>query len=290
MRRKKLLRIILNGTQALEKRQTALHEALEKMAPLIAQAGEYFGPGAEAAAERIKPILKQGARIAHDHVQPALGDIAEKVVPVVNASVKKVQPGVEELLTKIPPVVAAAKTAITDELLPILTSPLDRLGQPEPVIEVVIAEPAKKKSWKKRFWLFVLFAGLAGIAVAVKKALEPPAETGWISYTPPDSFVAHPGAEATEDFVPTAEVLHDPADVDVVAEPEAEELELTAENPYGEGSFVGEEPPAGFDIKGNVRSKKYHQAGQARYASLVPDVWFNSVEAAQAAGFQASKT
>jgi large subunit ribosomal protein L4 len=59
--------------------------------------------------------------------------------------------------------------------------------------------------------------------------------------------------------------------------------------PYGEGSYVGDEPPTGYDIKGNEDSKKFHTPQSSHYGRTVAEVWFNSVEAAEAAGFAATK-
>jgi hypothetical protein len=53
----------------------------------------------------------------------------------------------------------------------------------------------------------------------------------------------------------------------------------------GEGVYVGSEPPEGFIIKGNQRSMKYHVPESAGYGRTVAEVWFNSEEAAQQAGF-----
>jgi hypothetical protein len=53
----------------------------------------------------------------------------------------------------------------------------------------------------------------------------------------------------------------------------------------GEGVYVGHEPPEGFTIKGNERSMKYHVPESAGYGRTVAEVWFNSEEAAQEAGF-----
>jgi hypothetical protein len=53
----------------------------------------------------------------------------------------------------------------------------------------------------------------------------------------------------------------------------------------GEGVYVGSEPPEGFTIKGNERSMKYHLPESAGYGRTVAEVWFNSEEAAQQAGF-----
>jgi hypothetical protein len=53
----------------------------------------------------------------------------------------------------------------------------------------------------------------------------------------------------------------------------------------GEGVYLGSEPPEGFTIKGNERSMKYHVPESAGYARTLAEVWFNSEEAAQQAGF-----
>lgn len=53
----------------------------------------------------------------------------------------------------------------------------------------------------------------------------------------------------------------------------------------GEGVYVGNEPPAGFVIKGNDRSMKYHLPEAAGYSRTIAEIWFNSEEAAQRAGF-----
>ncbi len=54
---------------------------------------------------------------------------------------------------------------------------------------------------------------------------------------------------------------------------------------YGEGSYVGENPPAGYEIKGNEDSMKFHTPDSPYYERTVAEVWFNSVEAAEKAGF-----
>jgi len=58
-----------------------------------------------------------------------------------------------------------------------------------------------------------------------------------------------------------------------------------ADNPYGTGAYVGDEPPEGFTIKGNDRSMKYHVPGSAAYERTIAEVWFNSEDAAREAGF-----
>ncbi|WCC80548.1 DUF5324 family protein [Cutibacterium equinum] len=50
-------------------------------------------------------------------------------------------------------------------------------------------------------------------------------------------------------------------------------------------SYVGDNPPEGYVIKGNDRSMKYHVPGSGGYDRTIADVWFATEEDAQAAGF-----
>jgi large subunit ribosomal protein L17 len=64
----------------------------------------------------------------------------------------------------------------------------------------------------------------------------------------------------------------------------------TAAGPYGAGSAEPNEDgsaPEGFTIKGNADSMKYHTTDSQWYDQTVAEVWFDSVEAAEAAGFSA---
>lgn len=65
--------------------------------------------------------------------------------------------------------------------------------------------------------------------------------------------------------------------------------EVEGATSYGEGAYVGTEPPAEYSIKGNERSMKYHLPESGGYERTIADVWFNSEEAAQAAGFTRAK-
>ena len=54
---------------------------------------------------------------------------------------------------------------------------------------------------------------------------------------------------------------------------------------YGKNSYRGENPPAGFDIKGNEDSMKFHAPESPWYGRTIAEVWFNSAKAAEKAGF-----
>jgi hypothetical protein len=78
------------------------------------------------------------------------------------------------------------------------------------------------------------------------------------------------------------------ADLDAVSANEAAEAvaaAMASPRYEGEGVYVGHEPPEGFTIKGNERSMKYHVPESSGYGRTVAEVWFNSEEAAQQAGF-----
>ena len=66
---------------------------------------------------------------------------------------------------------------------------------------------------------------------------------------------------------------------------EGDDASPFADSPFGEESYQGSEPPEGFAVKANSRSHKYRAPGSAGYDKANADVWFASVEAAEAAGF-----
>ena len=52
-----------------------------------------------------------------------------------------------------------------------------------------------------------------------------------------------------------------------------------------EGGYRGENPPKGYDIKGSEDSRKFHTPESPWYDQTIAEVWFDSAEAAEAAGF-----
>jgi large subunit ribosomal protein L17 len=100
-----------------------------------------------------------------------------------------------------------------------------------------------------------------------------------------DAAAAAPEGSAAQDkALEAAETAQDAADAAV------EESAATDDAPYGEGSHApladSDQAPAGFEIKGNADSMLYHVPGSAFYDRTVPEVWFASAEAAEAAGFE----
>jgi hypothetical protein len=126
--------------------------------------------------------------------------------------------------------------------------------------------------------------------------VEAPAEA--ITEIEESLFETSVGEETPTEAAPEPEiaepVMADTAEAAVEADPDAvsaneatEAVAATMASPRyeGEGVYVGQEPPDGFTIKGNERSMKYHVPESSGYGRTIAEVWFNSEEAAQQAGF-----
>lgn len=307
MKAKKLLTAVEEGT----------HSAVEYLTPYVEQALRESGELADNTYSKIRPVIKdasiRGARLASDtfeKVHPVLDDAIDRVSPAVDATVKRVRPAVDDVLDRIPPTLEAARGMVQDDFLPGLSDQLRHLAKQPLARELQIAAASAALATKldeatgrkkHGFWRTVgklLLAGaiLGGVVYAVKKLLADPS-SGWESYTPRDNaYVADPVAAEPEPLVDEAAVAADLAADEAETEPTVEqEAEATAageadadpfaDSPYGEGSYYGDEPPEGFSIKGNDRSKKYHVPGSASYERTSAEVWFASAEAAEAAGF-----
>ncbi|MBA3606575.1 MAG: 50S ribosomal protein L22 [Acidimicrobiia bacterium] len=83
----------------------------------------------------------------------------------------------------------------------------------------------------------------------------------------------------------------DMADVQAFADTDAPEAESeTAEAELPEGAVAAPEDgstPAGYEIKGNASSKKYHVPGGRYYDVTIAEVFFDTAEHAEAAGYEA---
>ena len=142
---------------------------------------------------------------------------------------------------------------------------------------------------------------LAAVAAAVKQFLDT-RDSGWQAHQPSTPYVPQPATTVADGIAEDLEAAEMVAEGAPVAEPEPgadAETEVPAgEDPevsddtgiaeprgYGEGSYVGAEPPEGFTIKGNERSMKFHVEGSGGYERTIADVWFTDEAVAEAAGF-----
>ena len=70
------------------------------------------------------------------------------------------------------------------------------------------------------------------------------------------------------------------------AKPAAEESGKSADLPTGaHPPLESGEAPKGFEVKGNADSMKYHVPGSRWYANTIAEIWFDSAESAEAAGY-----
>ena len=105
-----------------------------------------------------------------------------------------------------------------------------------------------------------------------------------------EAAAEEPAAEAATEE-PAAEVATEEPAAEVAAEepaPEADRGRRVAEGEFGADSAApleNGEAPAGFDIKGNKTSKKFHAPSSPWYDRTNAEVWFRTAEAAEAAGF-----
>lgn len=67
---------------------------------------------------------------------------------------------------------------------------------------------------------------------------------------------------------------------------EAPKAEAAEGQPAGShASLESGEAPEGFEVKGNADSMKYHVPGSRWYSSTKAEIWFDSAESAEAAGY-----
>lgn len=207
----------------------------------------------EAKARRLRPIAERYVTFAKR------GDLHARRRVMATIKDKGV---VHRLFTEIAPDVADRQGGYTR-----ITKIAPRKGDNAPmaIIELVREPIAKKK---------VVEQAEGATKRAAKDANEAAADS---EQTP---------TETTEEVVVEAPVANETA-VEAPAETTAASDETT-ESRFGAGSADANEDgsqPEGFDIKGNAGSMKYHVAGSRWYDQTVAEVWFNTADAAAAAGF-----
>jgi gas vesicle protein len=296
--------------QTYAKVRPVLKDARIFGARLAADTFDKVHPVLDDALDRVSPAVDATVK----RVKPAVDDVLQRIPPTVDYARERVQadylPRLADLLSDLAsqPLarelkVAAASAALAKEIR--------KVSKP------------KRTGWKTFGKILLAGAALGAVAVAVKKLLADPS-TGWESHVPSTAYVADPvadAAEAAKDAAgdvkakvedvkdKAADLVDDAKDkaADVVNDVKGKAKKATeniedkldkladeveggdasplADSPYGPGSYVGGEPPEGFTIKGNDRSMKYHVPGSAAYERTIAEVWFDSEDAATAAGF-----
>lgn len=266
---------------AAERGAAALDVAIERIQPLLEQAAERVGPIAVDARKRAEDARIAAATYAAttlDSVQPQLNEALDKVTPAVEKAQKAVQ---NDLIPKLIQLLheAAEHPAVAGVLDDARDAAAEIESRGQATMAAVKGELELPKKSKGKTFLKVAAVStlLAAAAVAIKTFLGS-RDSGWAPHEPSPAYT-YTDTPTQRDPEPQEDILDDLEDEDEI---EAE----TAETPtFGEGSYVGEEPPEGYTIKGNDRSMKYHVPESGGYERTNADVWFTSEEAAQAAGF-----
>ena len=294
-----------SASAAAEYGQHALKEGLERAQDLLDEARHQAGPLLHDAKVRSADFASRRL----DDLEPHLKDALDKVNPAVEAARELLE---DDLLPKLQDALHAAAEH------PALVEASKRGGAAVAALKGEL-EVKPKKSKTKAFFQFLAIGAMVAGAVAAVRHFLAPKDDGWTAHEPSKAYVNNndtfstaakfaadtaPEPEADEVVEPAEEpVTEAPAETETaeasISEVAAEEqpndgaTEETVDEPgvaasesaYGEGAYVGTEPPEGFTIKGNERSKKYHMEGSGGYDRTIAEVWFNSEDAAKAAGF-----
>jgi len=254
-----------------------------------------------AEARRLADTYAAQSRIWRTHVESAaaqakerLGPLAEtaaaqakeRLVPLAETAASRARPVVDDALSRVADMASDIRPQLTDwadQAGPLIAGAGKRgrlaMAALAGTIPIVVADdPEPKRHRHPILRAFGIAALVAFIALIIRALLDARDET-WQS---DDIF-------DDDDDVPTEEIIVPEEEPLQSAIPLEEDAADTGDPfRYGDGSYIGAAPPDGFDIKANDRSMKYHVPGAIGYVRCVTDIWFNSPEAAEAAGFTRS--
>jgi hypothetical protein len=289
---------------AVERGTAALAGAKDRIVPVALDAKDRLMPLAAEAAERIVPLMQEAAAKA----RPAVTTAVARVTDVVDSEVK---PRLVELLDdaqRDAHVTEAAKrsratvAALRGDLaLPADTTKSRKKGHPilkaigvAVIVALIVAAVRNMLGPRDDGWEFddeddelsddTTQAGHNDEADFEATQPIQPGRRG--EPEPPEAVAEASDSEArAEADIPAEPTLPVPAEAPATADNHETVDDLGDPFRYGEGSFIGPNPPEGYTIKGNERSMKYHVPGALAYDRCSTTVWFNSPEAAERAGF-----
>ncbi|SPF69270.1 hypothetical protein PROPJV5_2225 [Propionibacterium ruminifibrarum] len=233
-----------------------------------------------------KKTFKKSMAVAGENARETISAAAEKVGPLYDQTRDAVKDGLENLNENLTDVLERAAdnkyvveaTRRGGEVLDTVREKADDLPDPLKKHLPEAAKPAKKRH---RLLTCLGIAAVVGVVFLAVRQILMPKDDGWTPHEPSGAFGDD---DVTTDFSEAAAT--EPATaVEEAAEVPAEPIAATSDKDYGEGAYLGTNPPEGYTIKGNERSMKYHTPDGAGYSRTNADVWFVSSEAAEAAGF-----
>lgn len=293
--------------KARQAAETVAEEVLEQGSHTLSEVINYVAPRARHAGQHAVEVVVPVFEDARGRLVPAFADARERIVPLVSEVVDRVPPAVHQAYDSV-------SEKVAHEVYPKLHELWDQANENPTVAEasrrgrsavaalrgdIAVPEPAPVVVRRNRGLVGKIFAavGLAALVGAIfvaVRAILGNSDDGWSPQEPmrPATDDAEWGTspfETEPDVDTSAAATVAQAEQEMVAEGGAVDDGLghaaRAEQNYGEGAYVGAEPPEGFAIKGNERSMKYHTPEAAGYDRTNADVWFASEAAAQAAGF-----
>jgi len=208
-------------------------------------------------------------------VEVAAVQAKDLLVPLAETAVQKARPVVDDALAKVADVVdhdiLPRLAEWRDQAVPMLDEATQR-GRLAVAAIKGDAAPEPEPSKKRRGHPVLKTIGIAAIVGALLllvRALLDARDDGWELQDALFDDEMEDDSQADGATPPDGPADDDP-------------------NRYGEGSYIGPEPPEGYVIKGNERSMKFHMPRAIGYERCVTDIWFNSPEAAERAGFTRS--
>lgn len=308
------------GKDALAQASTYVQQAQDYLTPLAKDAKKKSAKFAADAVDAVQPKLDD----ALSKVSPAIDDAYARIAPAVESARDKVQrdfiPAVSDMLhnaaedlakVELPPVPAPkkkksgwktfGKLLLAAGLLAAVVMAIRKFLAPndsgwqahEPSSPYVptstqnlVDDLSKKRDQAKDAASEWIDEAGDKLDDAKKKAADIAEDAGEKLGDAKDK--AKDAAEDAKDALKkvAADAKEKAADATKAAEGDASPF---GDSPYGEGSYVGTEPPKGFAIKGNERSMKFHVPSNGGYERTIADVWFASEAAATAAGFSKAK-
>lgn len=291
-RDKQTAELVERGTAALDKAVTTVTPYVEQAQAALAPALDEAKVGIDTAVHTVQDtLLPRLNDMVHDAAEaPATKEAVKRsrtAAAALRGEIEVSDATLDKLAGRRAKRAAKRNKAIAKEFQAVKKAVTDEVSSAKKKAD----KKHNKKSKKGRFGKFLLVTAIVGaVAVVVKQLLAAKKDDPWQSYEPstfsgPTSTPAPTPPSATNE--PAGPAAAAPVDDNLAAAAAGEATgdETSTTSPFGEGSYVGTEPPAGFDIKGNDRSMKYHERGSDSFERTIADVWFNSTEAAEAAGF-----
>lgn len=255
-----------------------LADAKKRLAPLAAEAREKGNEYAQQAAEALAPAVsaaKDKARGRYEDVVPKLSDALENLANNPNAQEAQYRG-------------LAALQALRGDLS---LSRGDRKKLQKAQVEQIkalrkSAKPARTKKKGGGLLVLLLLGGLGAAGYFLWKKFMAPSDSDWQAHSA-SAYQPSKPASSTQSFGEPVDAPGNRAAAGAAGTAPANEATApdVDRSKYGSDAYVGTEPPAGFTIKGNERSMKYHTAGSGGYERTIADVWFTTEEAAEKAGF-----